>query len=343
MAITIKDVAKEAGVVHTTVSRALSGSPLISLETTERIRRIAAEMGYRPSVAARSLKTNRSQVLGVIVSNINDPYFSDVVQGIENLAQESGYSLFIAASQRDPARELSIVQTMMEHRVDGVIICSSSFSAKQGRNFTDYGVPIVVINNQAAEEYRYSIYHDDLDGSRQVTRHLIELGHRRIGYLGYTPSGSTNLDRLTGFRYEMEAAGLTVDRACVHEIADDGAFGGQTGIAHFLQLAERPTALVCYNDMLAIGVIRGLQQAGIRVPQEMSVAGFDNITFSAFTNPPLTTFDQPKHFIGAEATRLLLGLLSKTPTAETHGLENVRILKGKLLVRESTAAPSTSS
>src|SRR5512135_1489798 len=149
MAVTIKDIARRAGVSHTTVSRALMGSSLISRETTEKIRRVASEMGYRPSAAARSLKTNRSQVLGVIVSNIDDPYFSEVLQGIENAAQQSGYSLFIAASRRDAGREHAIVQAMVEHRVEGVIICASSFSAAQGRNFVQYEVPIVAVNNQA--------------------------------------------------------------------------------------------------------------------------------------------------------------------------------------------------
>src|SRR5512135_1252454 len=157
MAVTIKDIARQAGVSHSTVSRALLGNPLISPPTTDRIRRIAHELGYHPSAAARSLKTNRSQALGVIVSNIDDPYFSEVLQGIETIAQESGYSLFIAASQRDPEREHLIVQAMVEHRVEGVIICSSSFSTTQGRNFAEYGVPLVVVNNQGAEVYRYSI------------------------------------------------------------------------------------------------------------------------------------------------------------------------------------------
>src|SRR5512141_1646951 len=145
MAITIKDIARRAGVSHTTVSRALLGNTLISPGTTERIRRIASDMGYRPSAAARSLKTNRSEVLGVIVSSIDDPYFNEVLQGIENTAQESGYSLFIAASHHDPERENAIVQAMVEHRVEGVIICSSSFSAQQSHNFAEYGVPIVAV------------------------------------------------------------------------------------------------------------------------------------------------------------------------------------------------------
>src|SRR5512140_1001277 len=218
MSVAIKDVARRGGDSHTTVSRALLGSSLISSETTEKIRRVASEMGYRPSAAARSLKTNHSEVFGVIVSSIDDPYFSEVLQGIESTAQESGFSLFIAASQRNPERERAIVQAMVEHRVEGVIICSSSFTAQQAHDFAEYGVPIVAVNNQAGEEYRYSIYHDDVAGSRQVTTHLLDLGHRTVAYLGNASSGRTNHDRLLGFQEAMKARGVAVPARYVQAV-----------------------------------------------------------------------------------------------------------------------------
>ena len=339
MPSTIKDIAKRAGVSHSTVSRALRGSPLISESTTEGIRQIAQELGYMPRAAARSLKTNRSQVLGVVVSSMNDPFFGEILQGIEDGAQESGYSLFIAASQRDLVREQKIVQSMMEHRVDGVIICSTTFSAEKGRQFLAYGLPIVVINNQSAEDYRYSIYHDDVDGSRQVTRHLIELGHLRIAYLGNSLSGRTTFDRQTGYLQEMESANLPIPQGYTYEIAGGEPQNGLDALKHFLDLSIVPTALVCYNDMLAVGMLKGLQQIGIKVPEDISVAGFDNIVFSTYTNPPLTTFDQPKQFIGSEAARLVIDLLQAHNDDPATAGPKIRILKGRLLVRQSTAPP----
>lgn len=338
MPITIKDVAKQAGVSHTTVSRALHGSSLLADATAERVRQVAIEMGYFPSAAARSLRTNRSHALGVIVSAIDDPFFSEILQGIEEVAQGSGYSMLIAASQRSLDQEQAIVQDMRERQVDGLIICSSSFSAAQRRKLLEYGIPIVVVNNQAAEEYRYSIYHDDVDGSRQVTRHLIELGHKRIAYLGNSLSGRTTLDRLTGFRQEMKAAGLKIPADYSFEVAGGGPKDGQKAIDHFLDLPKRPTALFCYNDLMAIGALKGLQAAGVRVPEDISLVGFDNILFSAFTNPPLTTLDQPKRYIGAEAARLILGLLVPHDGQQAQAQE-IQKLKGKLLVRRSTAPP----
>ena len=341
MPITVKDIAIKAGVSHSTVSRALHDSTLISDDTIERIKQIASDMGYSPSAAARALKTNRSQVLGVVLSNIDDPFFSEILQGIESVVQGSGYSLFIAAAHREPKREHEIVQAMVEHRVDGVIICSTSFSGEQSRQLLQYGVPMVVINNQAAEDFRYSIYHDDVDGSRQVARHLIGLGHRRIAYLGNSLSGRTTLDRLTGLRLEMESNGLAIPEGYILEAAGGNPENGIEASQNFLNLPQRPTAIVCFNDMLAIGVLKGLHQLGVRVPHEISVTGFDNTIFSAYTNPPLTTLDQPKQFIGTEAARLLLDLLNARNTEENSAQENVRILKGKLLVRASTAAPNS--
>jgi DNA-binding LacI/PurR family transcriptional regulator len=341
MPVTIKDIAKQADVSHSTVSRALHDSPLIAKDTSDRIRQTALELGYLPSAAARTLKTNRSQALGVIIRSVDDPFFGDILQGIEEVAQANGYSLFMAASQQTRGREQSIIQAMVERRVDAIIICSTPVSIEQSRQLARFGVPIVVINNQAAEEYRYSIYHDDVDGSRQVTRHLIELGHRKIAYLGNSSSGRSTLDRLTGFQQELKAAGLSIPSGYIHQVPGGGPVEGLSGLSHFIDLPERPTALVCYNDMMAIGVLKGLQQAGIRVPKEISVTGFDNILFSAYTNPPLTTFDQPKHYIGAEATRLVLGLLKPEAGNKTTDEPEIRRLRGKLLVRNTTASPAT--
>jgi DNA-binding LacI/PurR family transcriptional regulator len=339
MGITIKDIAKQAGVAHTTVSRALRGSPLVAEDTAARICEIADDMGYSPSAAARSLKTNRSQVLGVIVSHIADPFFSEILQGIDDIAQQAGYSLFIATAQHDPVREKSIVKTMREHRVDGVILCSTPFAAEQSQQLSFHEIPIVVINNQSAENYRYSIYHDDVAGSRQITRHLIALGHRRIAYLGNALSGRTTQDRLSGFQQEMESAGLPLPPAYIHQVQGGDAEHGLAGVACFLALSERPTALVCYNDLLAIGALKGLLEAGIKIPDQFSVTGFDNIAISAFTSPPLTTFDQPKRSIGAEAARLMLELLDTPEGQADYPTSNIRLLQGSLLVRQSTAPP----
>ena len=339
MAITIKDIAKRAGVSHSTVSRALRVNHLVASETAKRIRQVAQEMGYRPSAVARSLKTNRTQVLGVIVSSISDPFFSEILNGIEVSAQARGYSLFIAASQHDPVKERQIVQTMMEQRTDGVIICSSSFSPEHGRQLLSYGFPVVVVNHQGSESFNYSIYHDDVDGSSQITQHLISLGHKRIAYLGNAQSGRTTQDRLHGFLDAMEKANLPVPGSYIHHVEGGEPSLGAESVDYFARLTPRPTAIVCFNDMLAIGVLKGCEQAGLKIPADISVTGFDNITYSAFTTPCLTTFDQPKLSIGQEAAQLLLDLL-QAENGLIPDTPNVKVLQGKLLVRGSTGKPA---
>ena len=296
MPISIKDIAKEVGVSHTTVSRALRGSSLISEETTKRVQETAIKLGYFPSTAARSLKTNRSQALGVIVSNIDDPYFSEILQGIEEIAQGNNYSLFMAASQHHKAREAAIAQAMRQHRVDGFIICSTTFSDEQSHQFSMYGIPIVVVNNQAAEEYRYSIYHDDVDGSRQVTRHLLDLGHRKIAYLGNSQSGRTTQDRLAGLRQELDSAGVEISASYIHELPGNEPEKAALAVDYFLRLPTPPSALVCFNDMMAIGVLKKLQERGVQVPDEFSITGFDNIGSINFALPDGSAFNVPETF-----------------------------------------------
>jgi DNA-binding LacI/PurR family transcriptional regulator len=339
MPTTIKDIARQAGVSHTTVSRALHHSPLISTKTTEYIEVIASQLGYHPSVAARSLKTNRSQVLGVIVSHIADPYFSEILQGIDDISQENGYSLFIASAQHDPVRENAIVQTMGEHRVDGVILCSPNFTPEQSDQLNSYNIPIVALNNQATESFRFAIYHDDVDGSNQACQHLIELGHKRIAYLGNAAAGRTTQERFTGFKLAMKKSDLPLRPEYIHQVSGNSADQGLEGLDYFLGLPERPTALICYNDWMAVGVLKGLRQAGLKVPEDMSITGFDNIMLSDYTQPPLTTIDQPKRFLGAEAARMMLEQLRLNENPMRNE-PRIKRLKGMLIIRQSTTRPA---
>jgi DNA-binding LacI/PurR family transcriptional regulator len=339
VAATIKDIARMAGVSHSTVSRALRGYPAIAPATRSRIKQVAIELGYIPNTMARGLKTSRSHVLGVIVHRVVDPFFGEVLQGIEEVLQAEGYSLFLTASQRNPQRENAIVQAMAERRVDGVIICSSQASDEHLRQLETFKLPVVLLNNEATQTSAYSVYHDDVYGSARLTRHLIELGHTRIGYLGNARARRTTEERLLGFTREMTAADLEVAPELIVEGPNGLPDGGAVGVQPFIALAERPTAIICFNDMVAIGAMQALQRAGICVPEACSVTGFDNIELSAYVVPALTTFDQPKYELGRQAARLMLHLLDRhngeAPAAESK----VLVLRGKLRPRESTAPP----
>jgi len=336
MTITIKDIAKKAGVSHSTVSRALSEHPSIPKTTADRIKKIAADLGYVPSAVARGLKTSRSNALGVIVSRLDDPFFSKILQGIEDVLQEAGYSLFVAASNRDPSREKNIVQSMQERRVDGIIVCTTQFGEEHRSQLEHYGVPIIAIGNREVIDYRWLVYHDDFYGSSQIAKYLLELGHQKIAYLGNSRAERTNLGRLNNFRAELNAAGLSLRDDNIFHCPNGQPEGGEVGAKHCIDQGDPPTVLFCFNDMLAIGAIKALREAGLQVPKDCSVVGFDGIPFAAYTYPPLTTFEQPKYQLGFEAAQMMFTLLQ--PNADEMPGKTL-MLRGGLIIRETTAPP----
>ncbi len=339
MTTTIKDIAKIAGVSHSTVSRALREHPGISQGTVERIKKIASDLGYVPSAVARGLKTNRSNALGVIVNRIDDPFFSEILQGIEDVLQRAGFSLFVAASNRDFERERTIVQAMRERRVDGIIVCTTQFCTEHRSLLAHYGFPIIAIGNREGTDYRWLVYHDDHYGSVQLTKYLIELGHQKIAYMGNSRAERTTKGRLDGFMQEMKAANLPLPNEYVFHCPNGQPEGGEIGARYFLALDNPPTAIVCFNDMMAIGAVKALRQAGIQVPRRCSVVGFDDIPFAAYAYPPLTTFRQPKYQLGYEAAQMMSKLLQSQPDINSAKNQTL-VLRGELVIRETTAPPS---
>ncbi len=339
MTVTIKDIARAAGVSHSTVSRALRGHPAIAASTIARIEAIAADMGYVPSAVARGLKTKRSHALGVIVSRIDDPFFSEILQGIEDSTQERGYSLLVAASNRDKQRETAIIQAMGERRVDGLIICSGQLHAEGASKIRGYGIPTVAVDGQSLKNFKYSIYHDHFSGTSQLTGHLLELGHTRIAYLGNRRSGRTTRERCRGFLEAMRCAQLPVPEEYIFEGPDGQAGGGIAGARYFLSLDCPPSAIIAYNDMMAIGLLHAFREAGLDVPRDCSIAGFDNIRLSAYTCPPLTTFEQPCYKLGCMAAEMMLKLIDGGPDPGAATRPIAKVLQGSLIIRDSTAPP----
>ncbi len=339
MSITIKDIARTAGVSHATVSRALNDHPALSAKTTDKIKRLASKMGYVPNASARGLKTRRSRVLGVIVSHIDDPFWSEVLQGIDGVLHPAGYSLFVAATHRDEQREKEIVQTMVQRGVEGVILCAPQFSPVQSRILQSYGLATAIVNNEGAAEARYLVYNDDAHGIRLITQHLIDLGHTRIAFLGNKVGGRTTVEREAGFRDTLRRAGLRVAERFIHLAPEGTPAGGHAGARHLLARASRPTAIACYNDNMAIGVYAALYEAGLSVPGEVSVTGFDDIAIAPYLLPPLTTLHQFKHTLGSEAAALMLRILESRNEAGELPEPERRCLQGELVVRASTAPP----
>ena len=339
--ITIKELALRAGVSHSTVSRALNNHPALARETVERIQQLARELNYVPSGFARSLKTNRSYTLGVIVHRIADPFYSEVLGGIQTVAHQFQYSMFVSAFENDIERQAGLIRGMFGRQVDALIIGDSSFTSERVDQL-EIRVPTVFIHNRATDVLPHSIYHDDRNATRGLTRHLLDLGHRRIAFGGNQRGGLLYQQRRAGVVTELESAGLELHKE-YDLIAPDGQMSSGSWLARqLLEMPERPTAMICFNDMQAIGVMQTLQQANLRIPEDISVTGFDNIPLAEFLYPALTTYCQPSWELGQTAAKVALHLLGENVN-EPLVSESLITMSGRLMVRRSTAAPYGSS
>jgi DNA-binding LacI/PurR family transcriptional regulator len=327
--VSIKDIARAAQVSHSTVSRALRDSPLVNPETRALIRKIAAEKGYTVSAVARSLVTRRTNTLGVVVTSIADPFIGEVVAGIEGFALSRGYSVILATCHADPGREQRAVRSFQERRVDGILVTASRVGALYLPMLEEMKVPIVLINNQHPGEFGYHVSIDNPAGARAVMSHLIALGHHRIAYIGDRSGLHSDAERCDGYRESLQAGGIPFDPALV-ATGDGTHAGGLDAMRDLLTRQDPPTAVFCYNDMSAYGALRAVRDRGLRVPEDISIAGFDDLFLSSYTDPPLTTVRQPMQEMGRDAAGILLDLL-------TGGNPTSIIKPGVLIPRQSTA------
>ncbi len=329
--VSIKDVAREAGVSHATVSRALRGSPLISSPTIARVQATAEKMGYSVNAVARSLVTGKTQTIGVVVTSIADPFVGGVTAGIEEFANEKGYSVILATCHANAEIEKRMVSNLRERAVDGILVTSSRVGEEYLPLLTQLKVPVVLLNNQQPGDYAYSVTIDNVGSARRAVEHLLQLGHRRIAYIGHTQGYATDRDRRQGYEEALQAAGIALDADLILQ-AESTPESGSQAAARLDQLSPRPTAIFCYNDITALGVLAYARAQGVDVPRDWSVVGFDDLFLSQHLHPPLTTVHQPMWEMGRAAAEVLLDLIAgKTPR------EGVQ-MPGELIVRQSTAA-----
>ena len=337
MRVSIKDIARAAGVSHSTVSRALGDSPLVSAGTKERIQLLAREMGYSPDAQARSLVEGRTRTIGVVVTTLTDPFIGGIVQAIETTAQDRGYSVVLASSNDSSEREIAAVETLQSKRVDGVIVTSSSVGVLHHGRLEGLGVPVVLINSlvQHRGRYTFSIGVDNRHGGVLATEHLVRQGHRRIAYVAAPEERSDNMERLAGYHEALAGAGIDPDPALL--VQGTGRAGsGQQALPVLLALEDPPTAVFCYNDMTAIGLIHAAHAAGLSLPGDLAVVGFDDIVFAPYVHPPLTTVAQPVAELGQGAMEMVLSLLPDG--SADPGVSIDRTLPGRLVVRASSGA-----
>lgn len=337
MPTTIAQVAAQAGVSTATVSRVLAGIGRASPETRERVLAAARALDYRPSGVARSLKLRETRTLGLIVTDIENPFFPQLVRAIEDAARHAGYVILLCNAADDPEREAAYLDVLVERRVDGVIIAASSLGRRHREWLREPPLPVVVVNGLPAGISVPAVASDNHAGGRLAVAHLLGLGHRRIGYLMAPPRNIDAPDRLSGAREALASAGLAADSLVVSS-GEAGVAGGERAMHALLAMAADLTAVFAYNDLMAIGAIRAIREVGRRVPDDISVVGFDDVDIAAYAEPPLTTVAQAIPELGRWAFEALARQLA-TPRAGRATPGPLVRLPVSLRIRASTAPP----
>ena len=330
----IRTVAALAKVSIATVSRTINGSPAVSDRLMKRVWQAIEQLNYFPNTHARSLVSGRSRILGIIVENITNPFFPELIQNFEEIAVAHGYEILVSSSNSDPAVLTNCVRRMLERKVEGVAVMTFGEEEPVLDQLTHRDIPMVLAEFKLDDPKTSTILLDYTTGVRAAISHLMGLGHRRIGFLAGPHKLHSAITRENDFRTAMREAGLEVDPAWVIE-CDHTLRGGVAGFERLRALDSQPTAVLCSNDMTAIGVLRAAYMGGLHVPQDLSVIGLDDIDFAEFTLPPLTTIRLSR----ADLARAAFDALQ----AQTDGSVKIQrefLVSTSLVVRGSTGAPA---
>lgn len=329
---TLRDVAELAGVHTSTASRALNPATeaQVSAATLVRVKRVAEELGYRPSPLARGLKTNRTMTVGMLVPDLTNPLFPPIVRGIEDELGREGYILILSNTDNDLGKEDAILAAMLTRKVDGLILATSRRDPEFLTGITQSNRPIVLVNRSVDDRTVPSVVNDDALGIRLVVEHLVGLGHRRIGHVAGPQELSTGHDRHETFLAETRRTGLEVAREHVVFAGSFTEAAGEQACARLLDRAPDLTAVVGGNDLIAIGCLDVLVKRRIRVPEDISVVGYNDVPFVDKLQPPLTTVRIPQYDMGVKAARLMLSMLLEGTRPESV------YLPPELIVRRST-------
>lgn len=332
--VTIKDVAREAGVSVGTASQALRSAAMVREETRRRVVAVAKRLRYQPSALARGLVTRRTHSVGLLISDIANPFFIRAVRAVEDVAQENGYNVILCNTDEDPAKETQYLQILMEKRVDGVILATTAGSLQAVRDVRWRRIPLVLFDRELPGVPVDTVKVDSVCGGRLATEHLLALGHTRIAIIHGPLVRSTGAERLQGYLEAMQAAGVPRDPVLIRE----GNFKQDSGrdlTNRLLDLSPPPTALFCTNNLMTVGALQTLQRRGVRIPADLSLVGYDDMEWWTLTRPPLTAVGQPVYDLGREAMRLLLAQIEARVRQRPWRV----ILTPDLLIRESCGPP----
>ncbi|AIQ63271.1 HTH-type transcriptional regulator MalR [compost metagenome] len=338
MTVTIKDVAKRAGVSPSTVSRVLSGHPRISVETSRKVKGIMEEMGYHPNIMAKSLVSKTTNSICIILPKpaeelFSNLFFMELIRGIVTQASRSGYDVLISSGANEKEELDAVSRLLKGRRVDGAILLYSRKDDAVIDFLQSNGYPCVLVGRSDKYEDMLSVDTDNVMAAYDATSHLISMGHERIGFVSGPPNLIVSRDRLQGYRKAIEEHGLESRPEWIVE----GEFlqdSGYRAMSFFMNLPNRPTALVVVDDMVSFGVLRGLNELKFKVPNDLALVSFNNIPLAELSSPPISSIDIGIYHLGYTASQVLIQSI-QSPNKET-GYTNRFIIPHRLIVRESS-------
>jgi DNA-binding LacI/PurR family transcriptional regulator len=334
----IRAVAALAKVSIATVSRTINGSPVVSERLSKRVWQAIEQLNYFPNTHARTLVSGRSRLFGIIVENITNPFFPELIQSFEEIAVANGYEILVSSSNSDPARLTTCVRRMLERKVEGVAVLTFGEEEPVLDQLAFHDVPIVLAEFKLTQPKASTIALDYGTGIRAAIDHLAALGHRKIGFLAGPHKLHSAITRQNDFQNAMQESKIPIQKKWIIE-CDHTLKGGVAGFAKLQALSARPSAIICSNDMTAIGVLRAAYLQGLRVPEDLSVIGLDDIDFAEFTLPPLTTIRLSRAELAHAAFN---ALRQHADNPGEPGLQRVFLVSTSLVVRGSTAPPAAS-
>ncbi|MFB9994816.1 LacI family DNA-binding transcriptional regulator [Deinococcus oregonensis] len=332
MSVTIHDVAREANLSIATISRALNRPETVAAQTRERVLVAVAKTGYRPDAVGRSLREGRSRSIGLIVSDIRNPFYASITKVVEDAAYERGYGLLICNADEQPARAREALHFLASHQVSGVIHVPTGESTELLQELIGKGIPIIDLDRVSGLADPSAVMVDNRQGARLAAQHLIELGHTRIAVIAGPPHLTSGAARLAGFEQTLQAAGITLAPQYL-TYGDFREASGRRAAEQLLTLPEPPTALFVANNEMMAGALGAVLELGWRIPEQLSLIGFDDARWAKYMHPPLTVIAQPIEAIGRLAAQQLFDQLDQKASAQIH------VLEATLIVRASTSVP----
>jgi LacI family transcriptional regulator len=307
--LTSRDIARAAGVSQATVSNVLNRPELVAPDTVLRVRQIMERLGFVVNDSARSLRVGRSRALGVVTLDLSNPFWGEVTRGIEAVASEHGLPVLFGASEENLAKELQFLRLFQEHRVDSILLSSVDVDSPTLREMHRRGTKVVILDQDDPKGHYSSVTFNHVAGARLAAQHLVRYGHRRIAFLNGPHSVPWCLARAQGLREGLESCGINPDKAVLEfTIKSMTAQSAEPAVGTVLASGFEPTAVFCVNDMVALGALKVLSQRGIRVPEDLSIFGFDDSYFSSLLSPALTTVRQQPFELGKKATETVISL-----------------------------------